>query len=137
MPSHFDYSDEQFENLFALGNIADELFTHEAHIRLAWIHLLKYGETKAIENITHQIKAFTIQLNETEKYNHTLTIASIKVINHFRNKSKSRNFEEFLKEFPRLKTHFKELLQQHYSAFIFTDATAKVNFLQPDLTPFA
>jgi len=75
-------------------------------------------------------------LNATDKYNKTLTIAAIKSVSHFIQKSKSENFQDFIQEFPRLKNNFKSLIAQHYQIDIFNSNKAKSEFLKPDLLPF-
>ena len=42
----------EFEN----STLEASVFTHEAHLRLAWIHISKYDEYNAIQNITNQLK---------------------------------------------------------------------------------
>jgi len=136
MGDHYQYSDDQFAILFESCELAPELFSHEAHLRLAWIHISKYGTVKAIDNITKQIKVFATNLGSPQKYNHTVTIAAIKAVAHFMNKSEANDFKGLMKEFPRLKDNFKELLFAHYSINIFTSELAKQEYLEPDLVPF-
>ena len=129
-------TDLEFEQHFASGELPPALFTHEAHLRLAWIHVTQYGVEEAIENVTEQIKRYTQKLNATDKYNHTLTVAAVKAVYHFVLKSKSDNFQDFLQEFPRLKFKFKDLMACHYGFDIYTSPKAKQAFLEPDLLPF-
>jgi hypothetical protein len=136
MTNHLELTDETFENLFSTYQLNPELFTHEAHLRLAWIHIKKYGEAQAIENISNQLLNFVTQLGAADKYNKTVTIAAIKAVYHFTQKSQSATFADFIQEFPRLKYNFKELLGTHYGVDIFKFEHAKREFLQPDLLPF-
>ena len=115
--SHTELSDHEFENQFSLSILDPELFTHEAHLRLAWIHLRKYGLTEA-------------------KYNHTVTIAAIKIVNHFMNQSDAITFTQFTKDYPRLSTHFKELILSYYHTNVFESEEAKIRFIEPELMPF-
>jgi hypothetical protein len=112
------------------------MFSHEAHLRLAHIHIQKYGVAQAEINMCEQIEGFALSLGATDKFNKTVTIASVKVMNHFMEKSESDNFFDFIKEFPRLNTHFKDILGQHYGFNVFADRRAKREFLEPDLMPF-
>lgn len=128
-------SDEAFEQLFESCSMPAEDFTHEAHLRLAWIHISKYGIDTAVENIKTQLKAYTASLGAADKYNETLTIAAIHAVHHFRKKSSSDGFDAFIKEFPALKNNLKGLLEQHYGFSIFSEE-AKMKFLLPDLLPF-
>jgi hypothetical protein len=137
MDSHFELSDDLFEEQFQNCQLNSALFNHEAHLRLAWIHVTKYGVEKAIENITSQLFLFVISLGAINKYNKTLTVAAIKAVNHFINKSDADNFPDFIQQFPRLKFNFKELMRFHYKIDIFNSETAKQNYLEPDLLPFS
>jgi replication-associated recombination protein RarA len=136
MESHLALSDDNFETEFYLCKFPASLFTHEAHLRLAWIHVKKYGCDIAVENITKQLFHFVESIEVTDKYNQTLTCAAIKAVNHFINKSASTNFPDFINEFPRLKTNFKELMAFHYKIDIYNSALAKQQYLEPDLVPF-
>ncbi|MEM7484275.1 MAG: hypothetical protein AAF348_03615 [Bacteroidota bacterium] len=128
--------DKEFEQQFERGELPPDLFTHEAHLRLAWIHVTQYGIDTAVKNVTQQIKRYTQKLNATDKYNHTLTVAAVRAVYHFALKSKSNTFSDFIKEFPRLRFNFKELMACHYGFDIYKSPLAKHKYLQPDLLPF-
>jgi hypothetical protein len=136
MTNHLELADDVFENLFSTCQLSPELFTHEAHVRLAWIHVKKYGEDQAIENICHQLVNFVTSVGAADKYNKTVTVAAIKAVHHFIKKSKSSTFTEFIHEFPRLNNNFKELIRAHYAVDIFTHPQARQTFLEPDSLPF-
>ncbi|TMM57390.1 hypothetical protein FEE95_12965 [Maribacter algarum] len=136
MENHFQLSDLEFEKLFERCELDPSLFSHEAHLRLAWIHISTYGIDVAVSNIQSQIKAFVKQVGAEDKYNATLTVAAIRAVYHFMLKSESTNFKDFIKEFPRLKNNFKELIDTHYGFDIFNSKQAKTAFLEPDLLPF-
>lgn len=136
MEGHFRLSDSEFEKNFEDCKLDLSMFSHEAHLRLAWIHIHNYGVEKAIKNIQFQLQNFVEFVGAKDKYNATLTIAAIKVVYHFMLKSKSENFKDFIYEFPGLKFNFKELLGFHYRIDIFNSKEAKVRFMEPDLLPF-
>lgn len=136
MEAHFALTDNEFERQFALAVLDRELFTHEAHLRLAWMHISKYGEEQAIANVCSQLLNFVTRLGAVPKYNVTVTIAAIKAVHHFMQKSGSDSFAGFIREFPRLKYNFKEVIAQHYSVDIFTSEQAKQTYLEPDLLEF-
>ena len=136
MEAHFELSNDVFEQQFKTCTLNPALFSHEAHLRLAWIHIKKYGVDKAIENICEQLTAFTGSVGASDKYNKTLTIAAIKAVNHFINKADIDNFQDFIQAFPRLKFNFKELMSFHYRVDIYSLETAKKEYIEPDLIPF-
>jgi hypothetical protein len=137
MQSHLQLTDNEFETQFLSCVFSPALFTHEAHIRLAWIHINKYGCQIAIENITTQLLNYVNVLGANSKYNHTLTIAAVKAVNHFINKSTSSSFAGFINEFPRLNTNFKDLIAFHYSLDIYNLEKGRLQFVEPDLVPFS
>lgn len=136
MEQHFILSDIEFEEQFENALLEPTIFTHEAHLRLAWIHILKYGETKAIENITEQLQNYVRHLGVADKYNETLTVAAIKAVKHFMQKQSLETFYDFIKTYPRLKTNFKDIIEQHYGFDIFNSTNAKEKYLEPDLLEF-
>jgi len=133
---HHSLSDEQFKTQFDACTLDPELFSHEAHIRLAWLHLMECNISEAIINIKRQLKAFVKHVGAEDKYHETLTIASLKIVNHFVEQSETTTFPSFINEFPRLLTHFKELVEAHYSRNILDSSQARQNYLEPDLLRF-
>ena len=136
MLSHLELSDEEFENQFENCSLSPEIFNHEAHLRLAWIHVKKYGCKQAVRNVSNQLITFTNSLGATNKFNMTLTVAAVNAVYHFFKQSNAENFPRFIAEFPRLKFNFKELMAAHYKVDIFNSETARKKFVEPDLLPF-
>lgn len=136
MQEHFQLTDAAFEEQFVACTLDSSLFSHEAHLRLAWIHIKNYGPAAAIENVCTQLVQYTKSLGAENKYNKTLTVAAVKAVYHFIQKSASDDFAGFIAEFPRLKFNFKELMAAHYQPDIFSSKQAKKEFLEPDLLPF-
>lgn len=134
--SHFELSDTEFERQFTEGLLDPGLFNHEAHLRLAWLHIHKYGIDAAIKKVCTQLKAYVKALGASDKYNETLTIAAIRAVYHFKLKSETVTFKDFIIENPRLKINFKELMGQHYKTDIFNSVVAKERFLEPELLAF-
>src|SRR4051812_33613333 len=99
MNSHLQLSDPEFKNQFEKCTLDPELFVHEAHLRLAWIHVRKYGLEQAEKNLCKQIAKFDRTFGDGTKFNLTVTVASVKVIGHFKQKTLADTFSEFLAEF--------------------------------------
>jgi hypothetical protein len=136
MNSHHQLNDIEFESKFGDCAFDPSLFSHEAHLRLAWIHVRKYGLEKAEENLSTQILRFAKTNGDEIKFHKTLTIASSKAVHHFIQKSSSSNFNDFIKEFPRLSNNFKEIITTHYTKALLEKKEAKSNYIEPDLLPF-
>jgi hypothetical protein len=136
MEKHVELTDEQFEQQFQEATLDAHLFTHEAHVRLAWIHVKKYGIELAIQNVTTQLRAYVETLGATDKYNETLTVAAVKAVYHFYLRTEHVSFQDFILKNKRLKENFRELMNAHYSTDIFRSEAAKKHFLAPELLPF-
>jgi hypothetical protein len=124
------------KNEFSTCSLEPAIFSHEAHLRLAWIHINNYGIDRAIENITEQLQNFVTSLGAGDKYNKTVTISAIRAVYHFMLKSSTDTFQDFIAENPRLKNNFRELLSHHYTSDIFKSEEAKKEYLEPELLPF-
>lgn len=136
MTSHFALTDEQFEQQFKDASLDPKLFSHEAHIRLAWIHISTYGVDVAAENLCRQIAVFDAKHDDGTNYNKTVTVAAVKAVNHFMEKSSATTCADFIQENPRLIFNFKDLINAHYSQNIFSNEVAKRTYVPPDLAAF-
>lgn len=110
MEPHNRLSNQQFELQFKHGILHQSVFTHEAHLRLAYIHIAKYGLIKALEHAVEQISNYVKTVGQKKKYDNVTTTTAVKTVHHYMQKSKSDNFFDFIREFPELKHNFKELL---------------------------
>ena len=133
---HGHLSDDSFIHLFESRALNPGLFTHEAHLRLAWIYIDRNGLERAEELVSSGIKKYVEHLGADDKYHHTLTIAAVKTVYHFYQKYNGLNFFDFIDEFPRIKEKFKSLIDAHYSSSILTSSNAKRIFVQPDLLEY-
>ena len=136
MEPHFDLSDDEFEQQFADCTLAPKLFSHEAHLRLAWIHIKRYGIHTAIENIREQIQRFALHHGAKTKYHDTITVSAVRAVYHFMLASQTETFAGFIEENPRLKTEFWSLLITHYNPKLLKSSRARKAYVEPDLLPF-
>ncbi|MEL6536219.1 MAG: hypothetical protein AAFQ98_12460 [Bacteroidota bacterium] len=133
---HYFLSDRELAKRFANCTLNPELFNHEAHLRLAWIYIKLYGLEKAEIYLCDQIQQFDATFGNGTKFHRTLTMAAAKMVNHFMLKSTATDFASFIREFPRLKTNFRDLLSQHYGVDVYLHSSAKQVYLEPDRLPF-
>ncbi|MEX0287999.1 MAG: hypothetical protein AB3N14_02725 [Flavobacteriaceae bacterium] len=136
MERHQELTDHDFECQFRERTLPTSIFTHEAHLRLAWIHIRKYGIAQAKENIQGQLQHYVKYHGAEAKYNHTVTIAAILIVYHFIKKTQTDTFSQFILKHPELKSNFKGLIAFHYSFDIFKSKKARITYLEPDLLPF-
>ncbi len=134
--SHLHLSDDAFCKQIERCTLDAGTFTHEAHVRLAWIQINTFGLEHAKENIQTQLLNFVEHAGAKEKYHSTLTVAAVEVVNRFIRQSNSTTFEEFIEEFPELIYNFRDLINRHYSFDIFTSKKAKLTYVKADVLPF-
>ncbi|WP_420387342.1 hypothetical protein [Roseivirga sp.] len=136
MELHRQLSDQALIDQLNSAQLSPSYFSHEAHLRLAWLLIKQKGIHQAIEEVQQILKHYVKALGAEEKYNTTLTIAATKAVYAFMLESEAESFEEFMQDAPRLKTEFRQLMASHYSEHIFQAEEAKVKFMEPDLLPF-
>ena len=136
MKNHFYLSDEELVQQFSSCELDPDIFSHEAHLRLAWILIDKYGVERAVDLIQDGLRQFVESIGADDKYHATLTVAAVKAVHHFMLKSMSGDFSEFMAEFPELKTKFKQLIAAHYGFDIYRSEAARINYIEPDLIAF-
>jgi hypothetical protein len=101
---------EQIENC----TLDPTLFTHETLLRLTWILINKYGLNIAILK-NNEIKSnYYKNALKSDKFNITLTKAYTEILHHFMQQSSTKDFNKLLREFPRLKYNFNNLVKTHY-----------------------
>ncbi len=111
--THYELSDDEFQLAFEQCTLHASLFTHEAHIRLAWIHIKRQGLPDALSTITSQLAAFTKANGVASKYNEPLTLAAIHIIADLMKTTNAGSFRDFMAENPRLAVDFKEMLKNY------------------------
>ena len=112
--SHRDLNDKDFLTTFEKCELPEELFTHEAHLRLGLLYIQQFGLQKAIMYVPMRIMAYTKSLNKPEIFNLELTVAAIKIIDHFLQFNKEDDFEKFLFHNPRIQNDLKGLIKEFY-----------------------
>lgn len=128
---HYKLSDDEFEQQFRDCQLTPILFTHEAHLRLAFIHIQKYGEQRAIENIRTQLKKYVVFAGEAGKYHETVTVNSIKIMAKQMSSSTINDFKKFIHTFPSLLNDFKTEINNRYDFDVFKSKEARESYVAP------
>ena len=102
--------DEDFTRAFEECTLEPNAFTHEAHIRLAWILIKEHGLDKASDMLCEQIMRFDRQHGKGTKFSEEVTLGSARLIDNLQKQSHDRTFMDFIARHPRLLFDFGELL---------------------------
>ena len=100
MEEHLKLSDEEFVCQLIDCSLDLSLFSHQAHLRFAWLQIGKYGIEQATEEVRDKLKKYIYSLGEDCKYNETVTIAAVYAIGRLKEKSKTNRFIDFIEENP-------------------------------------
>lgn len=135
MKNHFDLSDDAYYDQVASGELRRKYFTHEAHIRLAWIHICRHGAAEAEVTVPRDIKQLVTRFQMGRTFNQTISIASVRILNYFIQKSGASTFQELVCYEPKILADFRGILAHHYSDKVYTDPIYKQAYVEPDLNP--
>ena len=136
MEDHTHFSDEAFVAAFRDGTLPLAAFSHQAHLRLAWLYLRQHGAAEAEALIQRDLQAFVARAGLSDKYHATLTVAAVRIVDHFQRQVPEADFADFLHHFPQFVMNFRGLLGRHYSPERLQDPQARAAFLPPDRMPF-
>ena len=128
---------EQFEQLA----LPFELWTHQAHVRVAFVYLQRYDFDQALDRIRAGIKAFNarhnVRENATSGYNGTTTHAFAHLIaatmQAYGKLVPVTDSQAFCDAHPQLMT--RHALRLFYSPKCRMNPLAKATFVSPDLAP--
>jgi len=131
-----ELDDDGFLNALRSGILPLSTFTHEAHIRLGWIHLTREPLEEAVKSVVQEIRNFVAVYGKEDKYHHTLTVAALYILASRLGSSENRSFRSFIDRNPDLLTDFKGIVGNHYSSERLSSPKATQEFVPPDLRPF-
>lgn len=107
---HYLLSDEDFARAFKECTLEPTIFSHEAHLRLAWILIKRHGLLPASEMLCQQIVKFDLLHGKGTKFSKTLTLAAARLVHDLQKQSQDRTFMDFINSNPRLLRDFWQLL---------------------------
>ena len=108
------YWNEELVEQLQSGSIDSKDLTHEILLNLSWDVLHHSNSTEeAIEKQKEILKNYRSNLTSGSS-NDPLVQGYIEILNYFKDLSSAKTLEKLLREFPRLKFSFKNLLKTHY-----------------------
>lgn len=116
-----------------------KLWTHRAHIRMAWNYLRELGKEKAEPVIKESIRRhFEMNPSKNLIYHETITtfyiyLVDLAIKSYDANTQDEEDFFEFLESFPILTS--RNTIHKYYSSVLLKTDTARKQFVPPDLNP--
>ncbi len=129
--------DEDFIELVEDCSFPVDDFDHKAHLRLAYIYIIKEGNVRSVVNrVRNTLNALLIHagIEPSAKYHETLTEAWVLAVMHFMEQTTyTKSSEDFISQNPCILD--SKIMLTHYSTDLLFSDTAKTDFVEPDLEP--
>lgn len=131
-------NDAELLTAFESCSLPVEQWTHQAHIRVAWIYASTNSPESAIQRIRAGIKAYNKATDTPEAidrgYHETITVAFMTLVcSAIQKTGPYESSDEFCQAHPELLS--KTALRRYYSREQIMTMQAKSEFVDPDLNP--
>jgi hypothetical protein len=128
-------ADVEFRQRFAAGKVPPQDFSHKAHLRLAYVHLVANGPDRAVATFRSDLQRFLrIHKIDPAKFHETLTQSWLRAVWHFMQRAgDTSGGDDFLKRSTPL--HDPKAMLTHYSKNVLFSMEARRQFIEPDLDP--
>ena len=125
-------SDEEFFERFEGGALDARIFSHSAHVKMAWIYLGKYDLPEALHNFSRALKNFAKVNNAPALYHETITFAYLSLIHERIQRDGGRTWVEFALTNPDIFDWKESILKKYYREETLKSDFAKKYFVFPD-----
>ncbi|HSQ56314.1 MAG TPA: hypothetical protein VLM40_11295 [Gemmata sp.] len=126
-------TDEEFLTAFEAAAINRADWTHEAHVRMAWLYLSRGPSVEALDRIRIGIKKLNARIGSADGYHETITVAFVRLIASRMEPGESH--DAFRERNPLLFDRKLAALLHYYSKDRLDSAAARKHFIEPDLRP--
>jgi hypothetical protein len=126
-------SDAEFLAAFEAAAIPRPGWTHEAHVRMAWLYLTRFPPDEALERVRVGIRRLNAVIGSADGYHETITVAFVRVI--AARLAPGEDYAAFRDRNPELFDRTLASLLRHYTKERLHSPEARRNFLPPDLAP--
>lgn len=126
-------TDEDFLAAFEGCTIPKADWTHEAHVRMAWLYLSRLPLPAALQKARSGIARYNRSLGNTTGYHDTVTVAAVRVIAS--RMAAGEGYAAFLVRNRDLIDNLMEVLRGYYSDARLKSDEAVAEFVEPDRAP--
>jgi hypothetical protein len=129
-------TDDEFLESFESCRTPKAEWTHEAHVRMAWLYLRRRPLSEVVPFVRAAIQRYNDSLGNTEGYHETITLAYLALIDARVDRgSGEETFASFSQAHPALLDRKRSVLLEHYSREVLFSKEATRGFVEPDLAP--
>lgn len=123
--------DEELVEAFEQVTLPAAAFAHEAHVRVAWWYLGRYGLGGAIERFSGALRRFAATHGAPGRYHQTITVAYLLIIAERRHRDPDAPWPRFAAANADLFARQPSVLAQFYSDEVLQSELARVVFVMP------
>ena len=123
-------TDDEFLAAFEACRLERKAWTHEAHVRMAWLYLTRLPFDEALQRVRSGIQKLNAKIGSPDGYHETITVAFVRVI-----ASRLRVgevYETFRDRHPDLLDRTLSALLRHYTKERLHSPEARKAFITPD-----
>ena len=121
--------DREFVEAFEACTLPPDLFSHRAHVRLAWLYLNEDALLPTLTRYSEGIKRYAGSLGASAKYHETITWAFLFLIHERMQRATHATFDDFANANADL---FGPILTRYYSEEALASEAARRPFVLPD-----
>ena len=126
-------TDDEFLAAFEGCTFTRAQWTHEAHVRMAWLYLNRWPVATALERVRAGIQRLNAKIGSPDGYHETITVACVRVIAS--RLAPGEGYVEFRKRNPDLLDRTLSPLLTHYTRQLLHSPEARRAFVAPNLVP--
>ena len=127
-------TDDEFLRAFEDCSIPKASWTHEAHVRMAWLYLRRRPLDEVVPFVRRAIQRYNTSLGNTEGYHETITVAYLRLIDALIDRdAPGGTFASFSTAHPTLLDRELSAVLEHYSRDLLFSKEAIRTFVEPDL----
>ncbi|MEZ5421246.1 MAG: hypothetical protein R2708_28435 [Vicinamibacterales bacterium] len=119
---------------FRDGTLPTSAFHHRDHVRMAWLYVRELGAAEAAVRFADDLQRFARAKGVPGLYHATITAAYVALIAERLLEQPEAGWEAFASAHPDLLTWKPGALDRYYSTERLWSATARAQFVMPDLT---
>ena len=93
-------TDDELVGAFETATLPPELFSHAAHVRVAWWYMRRHGLSGAADRFRDALRRFAAKLGAEHKYHETITVAYLLLIAERLGRSPDAPWEAFAAAHP-------------------------------------
>jgi hypothetical protein len=127
-------TDSEFIRLFEATTLPKKQWTHEGHLRMAYLYLQQTPNIEALlPCVRERITAYNLAQSNKNGYHETVTVAFLRIVQSRIRSGNTQHFTQFKAENPGI--FQSTYIGRHYSEAILFSPEARQAFIAPDREP--